>query len=104
MRDRSFLPFVCMVVLCAVACTTTTAPGVAELAASGAPPVEQGRVLYTHSCSRCHALFMPTSFFPDEWPYYVRKYGRKARLNQAQRDLVLLYLQSASAGTVSREQ
>ena len=40
---------------------------------------------------------MPTSFFPDEWPYYVRKYGRKARLTKQQRDLVLSYLQVASA-------
>jgi hypothetical protein len=40
---------------------------------------------------------MPTSFFPDEWPYYVRKYGRKARPSKGQRDLVLRYLQDASA-------
>ena len=99
MRSRVFLPFLCLVVLCAVACTTTTAPGVEDAATSGGTPEVQGRRLYESSCGRCHALFMPTSFFPDEWPYYVRKYGRKARLNKGQRELVLAYLQGASAGT-----
>lgn len=97
MRYRRFLPFLCLVVLCAVACTTTTAPGVDDEATLGGTPEEQGRTLYVRSCGRCHALYMPTSFFPDEWPYYVRKYGRKARLNKGQRDLVLNYLQGASA-------
>ena len=94
MRYREFLPISCLVVLFAVACTTTTAPGVTD---SGGTPEEQGRRLYTNACSRCHALYMPHSYFPDEWPYYVRKYGRKARLSKGQRDLVLRYLQSASA-------
>ena len=89
-----FLPISCLVVLFAVACTTTTAPGTAD---PGGTPEEQGHRLYANACSRCHALYMPHSYFPDEWPYYVRKYGRKARLSKGQRDLVLRYLQSASA-------
>ena len=97
MRYLRFLPISCLVVLFAVACTTTTAPGVADEAHSGGTPEEQGRRLYAYSCGRCHALYMPQSFFPDEWPYYVRRYGPKARLSKGQRDLVLRYLQSASA-------
>ena len=92
-----FLPYSCLIVLFAVACTTTTAPGVVDEATPAGTPEEQGRRLYVNSCGRCHALFMPSSFFPDEWPYYVRKYGRKARLDKQQRDLVLRYLQGASA-------
>ena len=96
MRYRIILPISCLVVLFAVACETTTAPGV-DGTHSGGTPEEQGRRLYMNACSRCHALYMPHSYFPDEWPYYVRKYGRKARLAKGQRDLVLRYLQGASA-------
>jgi len=56
------------------------------------PPQERGRIIYESSCNRCHALYMPTSYGADEWPFYVRKYGRKARLSADERDLVATYL------------
>jgi cytochrome c5 len=58
------------------------------------PPVERGRILYETSCNKCHALWMPSSYGAGEWPFYVRKYGRKARLSAEERDLVLAYLQA----------
>lgn len=58
------------------------------------PPQEQGRILYESSCNRCHALHMPSSYRPDEWTFYVRKYGRKARLTAEERDLVTAYLRA----------
>lgn len=55
-----------------------------------------GKRLYETSCNRCHALYMPRSFAPDEWRFYVNKYGRRARLAPNERELVLQYL-SANA-------
>ncbi len=58
------------------------------------PPHVRGKSIYETSCNRCHALYMPTSFGADEWPFFVRKYGRKARLSAEERDLVTTYLQA----------
>ncbi|MHC4972147.1 MAG: hypothetical protein ACYTG3_07430 [Planctomycetota bacterium] len=77
------------------ACVTTRASLEAELQA--APTAEaKGRILYQRACSRCHNLFMPKSFAPDEWKFYVRKYGRRARLRKEHRALVLTYLSEES--------
>ena len=77
--------------LVAAACETT-APRRAPVDPS-LPPLEQGRIIYETSCDRCHALYMPTSYYADEWGFYVRKYGRKARLSEAERTLVARYLE-----------
>jgi cytochrome c5 len=58
------------------------------------PPEQRGKAIYETSCNRCHALFMPSSYRAEEWPFYVRKYGRKARLSAEERDLVMAYLQA----------
>jgi cytochrome c5 len=56
------------------------------------PAEQRGRAIYETSCNRCHALYMPSSFQAEEWAFYVRKYGRKARLSAQERDLVYAYL------------
>lgn len=84
----SLLPFL----LVAAACETTAArraPVDPSL-----PPLQQGRIIYEDSCSRCHALYMPASYHADEWGFFVRKYGRKARLSEAERGLVARYLEA----------
>ena len=73
--------------LLAAACAAT-APGRRE----AEPPPGDGRTLYEASCQRCHALYMPRTFAADEWAFYVRKYGRRARLDEASQRLVLAYL------------
>ena len=78
-------------------CETTTAGGVADATSPDVAPEVRARALYERTCSRCHALFMPSSFLPEEWPGYVRRYGAKARLNEEQRNLVLWYLQTESS-------
>ena len=35
---------------------------------------------------------MPDSYAADEWRFFVRKYGRKARLRKRQKEQVLAYL------------
>jgi cytochrome c5 len=81
------------------ACATTTAR-TRELEArlaTARTDVERGQIHYETSCQRCHALYMPTSYTPSEWKYYVRKYGRRARLSEAQREVVYTYLASEAA-------
>ena len=55
-------------------------------------PIEKGRVLYEHSCNRCHALYMPQSYSRGDWRYFVRKYAPRARLREGEDELVLRYL------------
>ncbi len=72
------------------ACVTTDGLE-AELQAARTP-VARGRILYERSCARCHSLYMPKSFAAEEWSFYVRKYGRRARLKKQQQTLVYAYL------------
>jgi cytochrome c5 len=81
-----------LVLLLGAACATTTARR--EAVDPTLPPQQRGKVLYDTSCNKCHALYMPSSYGVDEWPFYVRKYGRKARLSPEERDLVMVYLQA----------
>ena len=79
-----------VILLAAVACESTGAAGHGGQEAR--TPADAARTLYESSCARCHALYMPTSFTASEWKFYVRKYGRKARLTKEQRDVVYGYL------------
>lgn len=83
------------------ACVTTRASLEAELQAAPTAAAK-GRILYERACSRCHNLYMPRSFAPEEWKFYVRKYGRRARLRKGHRELVLTYL-SEESREASRE-
>jgi cytochrome c5 len=78
------------------AACATTGPVPAEPAppAAGAP---DGRTLYEESCQRCHALYMPRSYTASEWRFFVRKYGRKARLSAEEREKVYAYLAENAA-------
>jgi len=71
------------------ACATTGRPAPPERMGENRP---RGRTLYEKSCARCHALYMPVSFSAPEWRFYVKKYGRKARLTSSQKATVFDYL------------
>lgn len=82
-----------LLLLLGAACASTAVKARAPLDPS-LPPQQRGQILYETSCNKCHALYMPSSYGAGEWPFYVRKYGRKARLSVEERDLVLSYLQA----------
>lgn len=79
-----------LAVLLALAACASTDHGVGGGAPASGPA--DGRRLYETSCNRCHALYMPRSFSSDEWRFYVGKYGRRARLDPGERELVFQYL------------
>ncbi len=80
-----------LLLLALTAACVTTGDLEAELQAARTP-MAQGRILYERSCARCHSLYMPKSFAAEDWRFYVRKYGRRARLGKDQRTLVYAYL------------
>ncbi len=82
------------VLLLGAACATTAAKRASM--DPTLPPQQRGKAIYETSCNRCHALYMPSSYAAEEWPFYVRKYGRKARLSAEERDLVMSYLQAGA--------
>ena len=65
-------------------------------------PMQRGRVLYEHSCNRCHALYMPQSYSRGDWRYFVRKYAPRARLREGEDELVLRYLRAHARGVKPR--
>ena len=94
MRYLGFL-FVILV----AACATTSGGRSLDARVAAAPTrVAKGQVLYEASCQRCHALYMPASFHADEWKFYLRKYGRRARIDKEQRGLVFEYLSANARG------
>jgi len=82
-----FLLRILPLLVLAAACATT-----GPVRDRAAPPAGSGRALYEGSCQRCHALYMPASFGAEEWGFFVRKYGRKARLSRQEQMLVYDYL------------
>ena len=82
------------------ACTTTGRPDSGRRAEETAST--PGRATYERSCQRCHALYMPRSYAAGEWRFFVRKYGRKARLSRSQREEVLGYLTAHARGAAPR--
>ena len=85
-----------LLALLAGACASTRPSTRSASSAAGAP---EGRALYERSCQRCHALYMPRLYDPGEWDFFVRKYGRKARLTTEQRAIVRDYLVQNARGT-----
>lgn len=50
------------------------------------------------NCSKCHAVRMPWSETTEDWPAYIKKMGAKAKLSDADKDLVQQYMMSLSSG------
>ena len=68
------------------------AGALAACASAGPQGPIDAEVLYRARCALCHPPWAPTDFSPAEWPRYVRRYGPRSGLTQAERDAVLAYL------------
>lgn len=79
--------------LAAVLGGAALAAALAACASTGGPvTAEDAARIYRTRCALCHPAWSPTEFEPEEWPYWVRRYGPRAGLTQAERDAVLAYL------------
>lgn len=59
--------------------------------------LEQGRDLYVAHCGGCHPLHRPGEFDAAGWSTAVGEMAERAKLDVAQRDLVLRYLTALSS-------
>ena len=59
--------------------------------------LEAGRAVYVSRCAGCHNLHLPGEFPPERWATLVGDMAKDVHLDDAERDLVLRFLASASA-------
>jgi len=63
---------------------------------SPAAPTETlatGRKIYVAKCAKCHKLYPPAKYSDEEWAKWMRKMGKKAKLNAEQEVLVSGYIE-----------
>jgi mono/diheme cytochrome c family protein len=80
----------------AVACTTQLyTPGeknVNKVEVASLAELQQGHDLYKNNCGSCHKLYTPDSRSNDSWQKVLVSMAPKAKLDQAQSDLIYKYL------------
>ncbi|MBC5833846.1 cytochrome c [Flavobacterium sp. F372] len=52
----------------------------------------EGKSLYGMNCAKCHELFNPNSFTPQEWTPIVLRMQKKAKISDEQREKIYAYL------------
>ena len=57
--------------------------------------LERSRALYVTRCSSCHTLNDPRDYTAEEWPDWMQKMARKAKINAAQERELLLFVLAA---------
>ena len=74
----------------AISCTPKSVPAV-ETAKTEVDKLAQGKTIYDNSCGTCHDLPNPTDFTSVEWVGIMNAMAPKAKLNDAQHQLVYDY-------------
>ena len=61
--------------------------------------LQAGREAYVDICSGCHTLVRPETHAPEDWPDLVKEMEeeQEVRLEPAERQMILRYLEAASA-------
>jgi uncharacterized membrane protein len=57
--------------------------------------LERSRALYITRCSSCHSLNDPRDYTESEWPDWMHKMARKAKINATQEHELLLFVLAA---------
>ena len=52
----------------------------------------EARKLYNAKCAKCHKFYDPAKYDDAEWATWMRKMSKKAKLKDAQADLIGRYL------------
>jgi len=58
--------------------------------------LQDGRSLYVQKCASCHHLRDPAKYEPGRWPELLAKMQPKAKIDEAQVQLLVQYLSTAS--------
>ena len=74
------------------------AAGAAELSTT---ELKDARKLYNAKCAKCHKFYDPAKYNDEEWRTWMRKMNKKAKLKEAQAELLGRYLETfrQSVGT-----
>jgi len=56
--------------------------------------LQKGRELYCNSCSNCHNLIEPARYKKEIWEKAMLVMQKKAKINNNEKDLILLYLEA----------
>ncbi len=64
---------------------------------ASAESFENGRQLFLTHCNRCHGYPDVSKVDEDDWPSIVQRMGRKAHLDDAQKELVLRFILAEKA-------
>jgi len=67
------------------------AAGAAELSAG---ELKDARKLYNAKCAKCHKFYDPAKYSDDDWQTWMRKMSKKAKLKEAQSELLGRYLET----------
>jgi cytochrome c5 len=54
--------------------------------------LKEGKTLYTTSCNRCHALYMPKNFTREQWTKNLNRMAPKAKITETQKAAIYSYL------------
>ena len=49
--------------------------------------------IYDVKCAKCHRMYAPTDYAPEEWQLWARKMAKKSKLDPSKEKLLLSYLQ-----------
>ncbi len=66
-------------------------PVVAE-AAVLTEDLQKGKTSYENNCARCHKLYDTKQFTAEEWTPIMLRMQKKARIDDAERDLIYAYV------------
>ena len=58
--------------------------------------LQLGRKLFAANCASCHTLYSPSKFSTDQWEKIMVKMQKKAKIDDAKRDSILMYLTAFS--------
>ena len=78
------------------ASTTVTPPPPAETVMTRSIDVkaDQGKVVFTQKCGKCHALKNPADFTADQWDSILKRMAPNARLTPDETEQVAAYVRS----------
>jgi len=73
--------------------------GAARAAELSAKETADARKLYNTKCAKCHKFYDPAKYTDEEWQTWMRKMSKKAKLKNAQSELIGRYLDTFRAPT-----
>ena len=54
--------------------------------------LNQGRLLYTKTCSSCHTIHLPSEYTKMQWALTMNKMQKRAKITDEQKEMIFRYL------------